>query len=85
MEPVILSEFGEAILPAFTLTGKGGDETWLNTGEHLMCGGAVDFVPISATYMAVVCNTCGMRIPFPLGIGTYGGLRKYFEQKLGGK
>ena len=50
-------------------------------GEHNLCGGSIETRIISTSHYALKCYRCGLRIPIPLEVNTYGKLQDYCSQK----
>lgn len=74
-DPIRLSYFGETMLPA----GADADamDVLLDIGRHAVCEGAIGLHAVSETHRAVSCRKCGLRVIVPVGVATYGDLRRF--------
>lgn len=51
-------------------------------GTHTVCSGAIHRVKSSASYHALLCEKCKLRISIPSDIQTYASLRTHFHNLL---
>ncbi len=81
MKPIVLSSLNE-VMNGYSEETK--EEATLSgcIGSHQVCGDWIDIKSISRTHNAIICRGCNMRIPIPVAIKTYAGLRVYFEKLL---
>lgn len=83
MKPIVLTEFGETMR---------GTKVWDKTDAspipdyqaaiHDVCGGWFFIQEISKTHNVLRCHNCGLRIPIPTEIKTYGNLRTWARKRL---
>lgn len=48
-------------------------------GDHAVCGHRLSLVKISATYRAIACARCALRVLLPMSVVTYGDLRAHLR------
>ncbi len=94
LTPITLTEIGDTLqeyppslreLAHFPhLVSHTNDNTRLATSigiaVHAVCSGWIDRTAVSTTHDILRCQKCGLRVPFPKEIATYGELRRYFAQ-----
>lgn len=78
MDPIVVNEMGEAVVPASMRTTDTSELFWEQI--HLVCDGRMNLQTVSPTHRAMHCPKCGLRVIFPKKVGTYGELRKYFKR-----
>lgn len=88
--PVIVSEFGEGLMPYPRRDNSNSDpgeypDSSLSTcvGIHHLCGGWIDIRRASESHNALCCLSCKMRILIPVAVDTFGKLAKYFADYNG--
>ncbi len=77
--PIVLTTDGD-VLTNIELAKH--DEYLINyrAGEHLVCGGCLDFQEGSKITNVLHCRKCGLRVVLGLEIEMYGHLRSYFAK-----
>jgi hypothetical protein len=87
MQPIVLTEFDEMLLPdpAFGSNDDSKLELSIGTveiiGTHDVCRGNVEIKVVSLTHCVILCRECHLRIPIPREVNTYGKLRAYLEKQ----
>jgi hypothetical protein len=88
MVPIVLTRHGDTMAEPKCVIGKRhiteGDKLVAKNivGIHTTCGAVIFLHPSSKTHNAVRCQLCGLRIPVPVQIDTYGELRQWCEERL---
>ena len=86
MEPIVLTEFGDTLLQRGNKTDDSPispshplvyHSSVCRIGIHDFCGGDLKVKKISKTHNVIFCNSCGLRVPLPQEIETYGDLRSH--------
>lgn len=85
LPPIALTAIGETLREyppqdVFGTHARDADSLGSCVGVHDVCGGWMDRKRVSATYDALVCRSCHLRVTIPNGIATYGDLRAYFAE-----
>jgi hypothetical protein len=85
MKPIVLTEFGETMkgTQVCNKTDNSLIEAYHAGVVHDVCNGWFSLRPDSKTHNVLRCDGCGLRIPIPIEIKTYGDLRAWAEKKLG--
>lgn len=77
-EPIVLTRFGETLLPHDHTTDSSKLST--NIGVHEVCQGMMHIRQISTTHQAINCRACQLRVVIPHHVTTYGALRQHLVE-----
>jgi hypothetical protein len=88
MKPIVLTRYGETMTePNCVMAGchaKESDRIFVKSvvGVHKKCDSLLFLFPNSETHNVIFCQLCGLRIPLPIEVDTYGKLRQWCEKRL---
>lgn len=78
-EKIILSKYNEEL--ELSEQFDDSEELGARVGAHAVCEGVLSLKQVSTTHNVILCDACGLRVPIPNKVKTYGDLREYLARK----